>query len=116
MNQANTVVDLDRALQLVGNDRDLLELILDKFWNRYPELIESIHAALAAGDCVRGRDAAHSLKGNAGYIAAGDVQACAARLEMAFKEGRIESARADCAELEAAGEQLRAHPAMSAWV
>jgi HPt (histidine-containing phosphotransfer) domain-containing protein len=56
------------------------------------------------------------MKGNAGYIAAGDVQACAARLEMAFKEGRIESARADCAALEAAGEQLRAHPAMSAWV
>lgn len=116
MNQPNNVIDLDQALELAGGDQELLDMVLRKFWSRYPELLAAIRQAIEDGDCTAGRDAAHSLKGNAAYLCASELGVYAQRMEQAFREGQLDNARAGLAELDAAGERLRASPAMIACI
>lgn len=113
MNELKNIFDLDQALELAGDDQELLECIAEKFWNRYPELLAAIHHALESSDHEEGRDAAHALKGNAAYLCAAEVNTLAARLELSFKEHRLEDARKDCVLLEAVGNRLKTHPDMT---
>ncbi|MGI9211945.1 MAG: Hpt domain-containing protein [Methylococcaceae bacterium] len=113
MNELKNIFDLDQALELAGDDQELFESIAEKFWNRYPELLAVIHHALESSAYTEGRDAAHTLKGNASYLCAAEIHAQAAQLELAFKEHRLEDARKDCTLLEAVGTRLKTHPDMA---
>ncbi|MBM3203443.1 Hpt domain-containing protein [Candidatus Woesearchaeota archaeon] len=114
MNPSDNTVNLEQALELAGGDQELLDMILHKFWLRYPELLAGLRQALESGDLTAGRDAAHSLKSNAAYLCAAEVRECAREIEQAFRDGQPEKARLHFAALETAGERLRVHPAIVA--
>ncbi|MGI9213470.1 MAG: PAS domain S-box protein [Methylococcaceae bacterium] len=96
------VLDVAAALDMVANDEDLLYTIETKFVARYPELLAQIRTAVETANCELGRDAAHTLKGNAGYLCAHELRQCAALLEQLFRDEQIEAAKATMATLEQA--------------
>ena len=69
-NEALRVVDEAAALERIGGDRQLLREIAALFLQEYPELLETMRNALAAGDAKALERAAHSLKGSASNFGA----------------------------------------------
>ena len=55
-------------------------------------MLDEIRAGVAAGDAVRVKRGAHTLKGSADVFAAQRVVAAARRLELIASGGRLESA------------------------
>jgi PAS domain S-box-containing protein len=93
-------VDLDRALEMLGGNRQLLDEVLEVYIADLPKKRHAVREALESGDLAALRLVAHSLKstcGSAGAFAAGDA---AARLEAAAEAGRTADLPALCDELE----------------
>lgn len=82
-----------RALNEEG-EPDLVEEVLGLFLDDAPPRVEELVNAVAAGDAGQAARAAHALKGAAGNIGAGRVQAAAHRIEAAAKGGDLEEAAA----------------------
>jgi two-component system sensor histidine kinase/response regulator len=79
-------VNMEKALdQLMGN-RDLLEELLDEFSREIAAQLESILTATAAGDSERLRKEAHRLKGTAANLGAEPIAAASLALEKATGE------------------------------
>lgn len=55
------------------------------------ENCERVRIAAAGGDATAVRAAAHAAKGSAGHLGGADVEKIAAQIELAAKEGKIES-------------------------
>lgn len=102
------IFDPDQALELTDGDQELLEKILQKFWKRYPELLNAVHQAVDSDNWEEGQDAAHTLKGNAAYLCAHELRDCAAVLEDAFKKHQADEIRSHIAALEDAITRLKA--------
>lgn len=84
-------IDVDAGLHIVRNKTGQYLHLLSMFGELHGNDIAKLRAALASGDRENARIVAHSLKGVAGNIGAGDLRQCAARLEAAIKEGLQES-------------------------
>jgi HPt (histidine-containing phosphotransfer) domain-containing protein len=69
-------------------------------------MMKTMRQILLDGDTQRGSQIAHSLKGSSGWLAAGAVHQQAAHLEILFRDGQLETARAAVAELEQRGKRL----------
>jgi len=80
-------LDMKGGLSRVLNKRDLYERLLRQFTTG-PEsqTIDTVRTQLAEGDPKAAERAAHSLKGVAGTLGAGELQQRAAGLEAAIKE------------------------------
>ncbi len=100
------ILDVPSALAMASGDEELLSIIENKFVNRYPELLAQIREAIHTGNCELGRDATHTLKGNAGYLCAHELKKYAAVLEKLFREQQLDSAKAAMAGFEQALEHL----------
>jgi two-component system sensor histidine kinase/response regulator len=84
-----TVDGLDSAdglRRVGGNDRLYLRL-LRQFASQQADVVGKIRAALAANDCESATRLAHTLKGVAGNLGAGTVQAAAAAVETLLRDG-----------------------------
>ena len=77
----STAFDVAAALAAVGGDRGLLKEIVALFRADAPGWLGELADALAAGDSVRLRRIAHTLKNSAGYFGAGSTYALALELE-----------------------------------
>jgi HPt (histidine-containing phosphotransfer) domain-containing protein len=55
------------------------------------ENCERVKVAAESGDAAAVRAAAHAAKGSAGHLGGADVEKVAAQIELAAKEGKIES-------------------------
>ncbi|MEO5345324.1 MAG: PAS domain S-box protein [Magnetococcus sp. YQC-9] len=83
-------LDVETGLKRVVGKKSLYLSILRKFVAGQKEAPKRMRAALAAGDRGSAEREAHTLKGTSGNIGAGRVQAGAAVVEAAIKEGRSE--------------------------
>jgi HPt (histidine-containing phosphotransfer) domain-containing protein len=68
--------------------------------------VEEIRAAIGAGDAAALVSAAHALKGSSAYLSAQVLRACAADLERAGRERRLDAAPALLVALDAAVAEL----------
>jgi len=73
----------------VGNNRQLLRKLVDKFFLEYPRLLEDVRTAVAARDASLLRRAAHTLKGSVGIFGAHEAVDRALRLEMIGKSENL---------------------------
>lgn len=86
--------DRDAALVRLEGDEELLQDILLQFLDDAPELLLAINSAIVHTDGPALRDAAHSLKGAAGYLAADELCAAAQGLEGFGRGNQFDDARA----------------------
>ncbi|MDY6875180.1 MAG: response regulator [Chloroflexota bacterium] len=93
-------VDLGEALEVVGDDVELLQTVVEMSLGECPEQIEALREALAGQDAPGVEGTAHRLKGvlgNLGGLVARDV---AQRLETMGEEGNLDGGLAVLEELE----------------
>ena len=74
-------MNVDEALQRLGDDVDLLRDIVQIYLEDAPAMVEKIHTAVSQADSNTLQRAAHSLKGLAATLSASEVVGVAARLE-----------------------------------
>ncbi len=96
MNDVRTPWQFDRAaaLRRLDDDEALLDEILVQFIDDVPHSLTAMERAIARGDGPALRDAAHSLKGAAAYLAADELCAFAQSLEGLGAASQIGQARA----------------------
>jgi signal transduction histidine kinase/DNA-binding response OmpR family regulator/HPt (histidine-containing phosphotransfer) domain-containing protein len=87
-------VDTKCGLARVGGNTKLYRKILLKFYEDYPQVTGQITEALEQQDQELGQRLAHTVKGVAGNIGAGDLQKVAGQLELAIKDDKTDDAQA----------------------
>ncbi len=92
---------VNRMLELVGNDADLLAEIVNDFFEDAPGFIEELHAALREGNVERIRITAHSFKSNSASFGALALAEHCRALEAQAKAGSCEGAAERIEEIEA---------------
>jgi two-component system, sensor histidine kinase and response regulator len=75
------VMDVEEALERLGNDEDLLREIVKIYLEDVPGIVDKIHTSVSGGDSFSLQRAAHSLKGLAATLSAHEVVGIAMRLE-----------------------------------
>ncbi|MFH1060451.1 MAG: response regulator [Pseudomonadota bacterium] len=83
-------IDLDDGLGRVGGNRKLYRELLIKLRDDYAQAPAELAGHLAAGRQEEAQRLAHTIKGVAGNVGAGGLQAAAAALESACKEGLVD--------------------------
>jgi len=83
-------LDMPLGLARIGGNRAMYLKMLRLFARNQAGLGEQLNVALARDDRVTAERLAHSCKGVAGSLGATEVQARAAELELALREGRSE--------------------------
>jgi CheY-like chemotaxis protein len=78
---APEVFDLDRALEAVSGERELLEGMIGIFMRQTPRVMQDIDTAIAGGDAAALENAAHKLKGSVAMFGAKAARAAAQQLE-----------------------------------
>ena len=82
------VFDLAVAMHLVGGKRELVARLCTLFLEQLDGSVAAIRVAIAKGDPVEQKKAAHALKGSAAVIGAQRLRELAARLESEGRDGR----------------------------
>jgi CheY-like chemotaxis protein/signal transduction histidine kinase len=119
--EADSPVDMDIALQVVGGDRDLLRQAVGLFLERdYPRLLQDLRDGLARQDAPAVKRAAHSLKGNLANLGSRSAHEAAARIEAMSRAGELSQAQTALDDLQAEMKRLAAcfarwMPAQSQW-
>jgi two-component system sensor histidine kinase/response regulator len=80
------------ALGRLGGDEDLLRELCQIFLEESPKILRKLRQALADGDAVAVMRAAHSLKGEVGYLGAGGASQAARQLEDMGRENKLTGA------------------------
>jgi two-component system sensor histidine kinase/response regulator len=98
----------DRAAfaRQTGGDAALRDEIIQMFLEDCPVRVEEIRNAVTAGDTAALMASAHALKGAAAYLSAEALRTCAADLERAGRERRLDAAPPLLAALDAAVAEL----------
>jgi HPt (histidine-containing phosphotransfer) domain-containing protein len=87
-------MDMAKGLRSVGDNRSLLRKLLGDFHSDHSGDAEKIREALDQGDLGYAQRLAHTIKGIAGTIGAGELQLTAAELEDRLKAGDSQGALA----------------------
>ncbi len=106
---ANGVLDWSVAQASVRGDEVLLQEIVTIFLDECPAMLDTVHAALAAGDVERLRIGAHTLKGAVVHFGASAAVAAAAGIEAAARQSDLQSAAGLCQTLAAELDRLTPH-------
>ena len=98
----------DRAAfeRQIGGDRSLGDEIIGMFLEDCPDRVGAIRTAINNGDAPALVASAHALKGAAAYLAAQPLRECAAALERAGREQKLDGAPALLSALETAVAEL----------
>jgi signal transduction histidine kinase/DNA-binding response OmpR family regulator/HPt (histidine-containing phosphotransfer) domain-containing protein len=80
-------IDIASGLHRVAGNKRLYRSLLQQFCDKYAAAGAEIADALRAGDRTSAERLAHTVKGVAGNIGIGQVQAAAAKVERAIREG-----------------------------
>ena len=84
----------------MGGDESLLQELCQIFINGYPKLLEKLREAVVLEDPVALQQAAHSLKGELGYLGAPEATNIAKSMEDMGREKDLSSASASLVALE----------------
>ena len=82
----------DGLVDSVGGDQEFLAELLQTYFDDAPNLLGSMHAALAAGNAGEFRRAAHSLKSNSANFGAMELSRMCKELEDMGKAGTLDGA------------------------
>ncbi|MBM3301291.1 MAG: response regulator, partial [Deltaproteobacteria bacterium] len=93
-------LDLAQLLQLVEGDKDLLKELISLFMDDCPGLMSEIRDAANNKDCETLGNAAHSLKGSVSIFSKEELYETALSLEREARNGNIDLARKQVADLE----------------
>jgi two-component system sensor histidine kinase/response regulator len=88
------------ALDRIGGDEELLRDLCQIFLEESPKLVQKLQQAVAAGDTDGVMRAAHSLKGEAGYLGANGTSHAARQLEEMGRDKNMSRAADTLATLE----------------
>jgi two-component system, sensor histidine kinase and response regulator len=80
------------ALDRIGGDEELLQDLCNIFLEESPKLLQRLQQAVAAGDTDGVMRAAHSLKGEAGYLGADGTSHAARQLEEMGRDKNLSQA------------------------
>ena len=108
-------VDLSAALEVVGDDMELLQMVVDMFLEEYPGQMEVLEEALAGQDAPGVEGAAHALKGILANIGSGPARDLAQNLETRGEESNFSGASAVLGKLNGEIERLAAFFSKPAW-
>jgi two-component system sensor histidine kinase/response regulator len=95
------------ALDRFNGEEQLLEEVVELFVSDAPNRLADVRTSLEQGDPKRLQNAAHSLKGSAGYVGAERVAAQAMKLEELGRRGDLSAALEAFGQLEREIEQLK---------
>jgi len=95
-----TITDAADIKARFDEDPELMREIIDLFLADYPERVAALYAALDRRDAPEVRLQAHSLKGSAGAIGAGQLAAAAAAVESLARCGALDDAAPACVTVE----------------
>ena len=99
--------DLDTALAVVGDDRELLLRTVQVFFGQCPRLLGEIHDSILRGDGAALERAAHKLKASVGHFGAQKAYQAAMRLEELAGAGDVTGSQQAYPELEEAVKRLQ---------
>lgn len=105
-NDKPQVLDLEEALERVGEDMEIFREITELFLETYPDQLEEIRKGIDDRNADTVERASHSLKGSVGALAAKKAHETAFRLEVIGREGRLEEAPEEYSRLEQALKEL----------
>jgi len=100
LQQSAGALDVEKALQQLEGDEDLLGELWNIFLGTAPQLFEQLSLALQDGDGKSATLKAHSLKGASASIGATRVHIAAGEVEAAIRGGDLDGARRHLEELE----------------
>jgi HPt (histidine-containing phosphotransfer) domain-containing protein len=83
------IFDETAMLRNIGGDTELLEQLVEMFFQRHQTMLEAIRAGLADRDQVAVEQAAHALKGTASNLCASEVVLSAGQLEAFGRLGTL---------------------------
>ncbi len=92
MTQQSSPVDMTEALEIMGDDMELLQECFDDFVRDSSELLANINEAIDANDASSLDSTAHRLKGSLKYLAAQQAADIAYELEKMGKEANLDNA------------------------
>jgi CheY-like chemotaxis protein len=101
------VFDREAALESMAGDEKLLGEVVGMFLDDCPRLLAKLRAAIAGGDLAGFGRAVHTLRGTAGHVAAGEIDAAATRLDAVARSGSCSGASAEVEALAAALDRFR---------
>jgi HPt (histidine-containing phosphotransfer) domain-containing protein len=102
----SAVMDVDQALQRLGNDEELLRDIIQVYLEDAPGMAKKIHAAVEGDDANGLQRAAHSLKGLASTLSAHELVDVAYRLEHIAATRNLADAEKTAAEVDQRVDEL----------
>ncbi|HDD44396.1 MAG TPA: Hpt domain-containing protein [Candidatus Desulfofervidus auxilii] len=82
--------DLNKVMEMVEGDKELLKELLNLFFSDYPEKLAKIHHALEKNDAKTVYETAHSLKGACGNLGLSRAYNLSLEIEKMCKEGKLE--------------------------
>ncbi len=81
-----------KTLEQLGGDQSLLHEVIDIFLEEAPKHLEALHEAVAQGIAVTVENAAHTLKGELGYLGLPEISQRASQIEEMGRSNNIEGA------------------------
>ena len=100
-------LDWDDAMENLGDDAETLLQLLDAFFDKWPQQLSELRAALDEAEPDAFASAVHKVKGVLGYFGAKRAREAAQRLERMGREGDFASAEHGLAEVISAVQDLR---------
>lgn len=107
--------DLDKALDIVDQDKEFLKELMEIFNSDYPQKLTAIYQAIKEKDFKTLNESAHGLKGAAGNLFLTKVYELTLELEKRGKENKIEGAEEIYKELEEELEQFKKFVSQPEW-
>jgi PAS domain S-box-containing protein len=104
---APVVHDRDEALEHVGGDADLLRELTEVFLHDCPRMIDEVIDGLCAGDVLKVKRGAHSIKGAVSILGGKAAFDAALRLETMARQGDLSQAESAWQALRHALEQFQ---------
>jgi HPt (histidine-containing phosphotransfer) domain-containing protein len=98
---------LERLMDTIGDDPDLLRALIDTFLRDAPRLVDGARRGLQQGQPDEVRRAAHTLKSNGATFGATRFSELGRELESLARSGALEGAAELIARIEAEYEQVR---------
>ena len=107
MSEILEIVDMEKALDIMDGDKELLKECFNNFVNSYPDMLAGIKEAIDAGDASRLETSSHKFKGSLLYLAAVSATDIAAQLERMGREGNLSGSKETFLFLEKECEKLK---------
>jgi HPt (histidine-containing phosphotransfer) domain-containing protein len=99
-------MDLEKALQRLGDDKQLLSDLIGFYLEDYTDLLDEIDRALSANDAAALEKSSHSLKGLIANFHDDESRDLARTIELAAKENELDRARRLAPQLRAQADAL----------